>query len=189
MPNYENSKIYKIIDNTNGAVYIGSTTQSLSQRLASHRRDYAKYLKGNKSFITSFKIIQNNDYDIVLIEELSCETKEQLFAEERRHIENTVCVNKYIPLRTPAEYYQDNREEIKAKCSEYREANKERILERDKAFYAEHSKRINEKRKEQKKEYHQIKVVCECGATVCRGALYLHRSSKKHNDHLNHQEI
>jgi predicted GIY-YIG superfamily endonuclease len=36
MPNYQNSKIYKIRCNTTGLVYIGSTTQSLKQRLDQH---------------------------------------------------------------------------------------------------------------------------------------------------------
>ena len=36
---YENGKIYKITDNAYTEQYIGSTVQSLSSRIASHRRN------------------------------------------------------------------------------------------------------------------------------------------------------
>lgn len=41
---YSNGKAYKIVDNTFSKMYIGSTTQELSQRLAEHRREYKIYL-------------------------------------------------------------------------------------------------------------------------------------------------
>jgi hypothetical protein len=40
MPNYQNGKIYKI--DVDGDLYIGSTTQPLSQRKTSHVRDTHK---------------------------------------------------------------------------------------------------------------------------------------------------
>jgi Uri superfamily endonuclease len=36
MNKYNNGKIYKIIDNTNGNVYYGSTVQTLGERLSRH---------------------------------------------------------------------------------------------------------------------------------------------------------
>ena len=50
MPDYSKSKIYKIIDNTNGNVYFGSTTQSLAQRLAGHTNGYKYHLNGKQSY-------------------------------------------------------------------------------------------------------------------------------------------
>ena len=79
MPDYSEAKIYKIIDNTNDNIYIGSTCQKLSQRLSEHVRHFKQYKEGKKvSYVTSFKIIENEDYDIILIKEYNCETKEQL---------------------------------------------------------------------------------------------------------------
>jgi len=46
MVKYENSKIYKIIDNTNGNIYIGSTVKTLSLRIAQHRASYVKLYSG-----------------------------------------------------------------------------------------------------------------------------------------------
>ena len=43
MPDYQQGKIYKIVCNTTGLLYIGSTTQKfLSSRLSGHMRNYKK---------------------------------------------------------------------------------------------------------------------------------------------------
>ena len=44
MVDYGNGKVYKIVCNNTGKVYIGSTTQPLSKRLVAHRLDYKKYI-------------------------------------------------------------------------------------------------------------------------------------------------
>jgi len=57
------SKIYKIICNTTGLCYIGSTNEKyLSSRLSKH-----KYDSKNKN-ISSKKVLENNNYHIELIE-------------------------------------------------------------------------------------------------------------------------
>ena len=67
MVNYQLGKIYKIVDNTNGNIYIGSTCKPyLSSRLAGHKADYNNYLLGLRQHITSFEILKNGDYNIVL---------------------------------------------------------------------------------------------------------------------------
>ena len=66
---YSNAKIYKIVDNTNGNIYIGSTCKKLCQRIAQHRTDYKNFLNGTNHYITSFKILENGDYDIILLEQ------------------------------------------------------------------------------------------------------------------------
>ena len=105
--NYANTKIYKIVCNKTGKVYIGSTTKKyLSDRLAGHRRDYEAYLLKEKGFITSFYILENNDYEIVLIENFPCQDKNEKNARERNYIENIECVNKQHPGRSKAEWYE-----------------------------------------------------------------------------------
>ena len=43
MPDYSKGKIYRIVCNTTGKVYIGSTSQDyLSQRLRKHVEEYKK---------------------------------------------------------------------------------------------------------------------------------------------------
>lgn len=69
MINYQLGKIYKIVDNVTGKIYIGSTCKpTLARRLAKHISGYKYYLKSNNKYTTSFKILENDDYSIVLLE-------------------------------------------------------------------------------------------------------------------------
>jgi hypothetical protein len=90
MVNYQLGKIYKIVDNTSDKIYIGSTCEpTLARRLAKHTSNYKDYTNGGKTpYTTSFEIIKNDNYDIVLLE--SCPYN--------------ICVNKKIPTRTEKEY-------------------------------------------------------------------------------------
>jgi len=110
MNKYNNGKIYKIVDNTNDNVYYGSTVKTLEERLTTH-----KFYKSCRSKL----IIDNGDYNIILVENYPCESKEQLELRERYYIENNKCVNKNIPGRTHAEWYQANKEHQNKKHKEY----------------------------------------------------------------------
>ena len=125
---YSKGKIYKIVDNTNGNIYVGSTIQKLCERLRGHRTDYKSYLKGKQHYTTSFDIIKNDNYEIILIENCPCNTREELLREERKYIENIRCVNKIIPTRTKKEHYQDNKEQILETHKEYYKNNKENVI-------------------------------------------------------------
>jgi len=124
---YANGKIYAIVDNTTGARYIGSTTQALQLRLIHHKSDFKLYRDGKYHYVTSFQILKNGDYRIVLLEEVRCTTRKELESRERHHIESNDCINKIVPCRTDNEYYQANRERILEQKREYHEANRERI--------------------------------------------------------------
>ena len=122
-------KIYKIIDNTNGNVYIGSTEQKyLSSRLSTHRQDYKKAMDGKRHHLTSSQIIKNGDYKIELIEETDDESR------ERYYIEHTECVNKNIPGRTYKEWSEDNKESIKIKQAAKHQKNRDKNLEKFKQY-------------------------------------------------------
>ena len=56
MNKYHNGKIYKIVDVGYNKCYIGSTTESLSQRIARHRWNYNSYLKSTSKFMSSFQL-------------------------------------------------------------------------------------------------------------------------------------
>ena len=111
MVNYQNGKIYKITGG--GLTYIGSTTLKLSNRMAHHRNDFKRYNEGKrKYYLTAFNVLKQPDYLIYLIEAFPCNNSDELFARERYWIENTNCVNKFIPNRSKAEHYQDNKDDI-----------------------------------------------------------------------------
>ena len=128
MPDYSLGKIYKIICHKTGLIYIGSTCEpTLARRLVAHRANYKQYLKGTKNYVTSFKVLENEVHEIVLMKKCSCDSKDELHKMERFCIENNECVNKYIPGRTDKEYRESNKD----KSKESREANKDKKKEYD----------------------------------------------------------
>ena len=166
---YSKSKIYKLIDNTNNNVYIGSTCQSLAQRLVGHIRSYKGYTVGSQNYMTSFEIIKNGNYDMVLLEECSCENKEQLHAIERKHIDDNNCINKFKPNKNDTDFKQwqeDYYVQNKVKLNDY-------------------SKKYNDINKDKINEYRNQAVTCECGCIVKKSTISQHRKSKKHLGKIN----
>ena len=157
MQDYSKSKIYKIFCNLTGETYYGSTCNTLTKRVSSHKADFNFWKNGKRGYVKSYDIIERGDYDYSLVEECPCENKEQLHARERYWIENNDCVNKCIPGRTNKEWREANKEHIAEQKKEYRDANKEKIAEN-------------------KRE----KVVCECGSEVTKSCLARHLKTKKH---------
>ena len=138
MPDYSNGKIYKIVCNITGEQYIGGTIQKLSQRLTQHVASSKKTCRLCKSR----DIILRGDYQIVLIENYSCNNKEELERKEREHIESNICVNKYIPTRTDKEWRDTNKEILSIKSKEYREERKEVIAVKQKEYRDTHKEKI-----------------------------------------------
>ena len=123
---YQNAKIYKLTGG--GLTYFGSTTRKyLCQRLSEHKK---LTNKGSSRQIVGFP-----DCEITLIETFPCQSKDELRARERYWIENNECINKNIPGRTKAEWYQANpnyfknwnsanREHRREYCAEWRQRKK-----------------------------------------------------------------
>ena len=154
MPNYELGKIYKIIDNTNDNIYIGSTCErSLSIRIAKHRAKYRMYIKNNSSgdYYTSFEILKNDNFSIILLEDYPCENKDQLRMRERYHIEKLNCVNKRIEGRTEQEYNKMYYEKNKEKLLNQYEMNKEAIKLKHREYRLKNRDAINEKKREKRR--------------------------------------
>src|SRR5688500_6470539 len=111
MPNYANGKIYAIRSRSRpDLVYIGSTTQQLSKRYAEHVRDW----RAGEGKVISYLVIEIGDSYIELIEAYPCKNKEELRRREGEVQRSIPCVNIRIEGRTPAEYREDNKEEIDA---------------------------------------------------------------------------
>jgi len=173
MVNCEYGKIYKLYSKEQNITYIGSTAQYyLSRRLDNHKSTYKCYLNHKSNYVTSFKILECEDYKIELLEDYPCANKKQLKDRERWYIENNECVNKNIPSRTQAEWRQDNREYIKDYNKEYKEVNIDKIKARGNEYYTNNIDKI-------KARVNQV-IVCQCGCEVIRGNLSRHKKNKKH---------
>ena len=174
MVNYQDGKIYKLICNTTGLVYIGSTCEpQLARRLAGHVGKYKMYKNGKNHYVTSFKVLEGGDYDIVLIKHVKCNSKEELHAEERKVIESMKCVNKVHPTRTDKQYYEDNLERIQEYKKNYRENNGDKIKEHKKQYYELNKAELSEK------------TDCQCGGRYDQTHKSRHIKSIKHQNFLN----
>ena len=145
MPDYANGKIYKIVGE-DGSTYYGSTTESLKDRMRRHRCC--------KTTTAYQKIISQMKYEIILIENYPCESKEELLDREATYIRGNPCVNQCIPRRTMKEWREVHREDTKVYNKIYGESHREEKRA--------HSKKHYEENREQKLEYGKIRYYWRC---------------------------
>lgn len=119
MPNYQNSKIYKIVDKNN-LIYIGSTTQNLQERFWSHR-------KINNKCTT--KRMDRDSLKIELILDFPCNSKKELWDKEKEYINKLQCINRIVPNQTRKEHYYKNYTSLsESDKKEYLEKRREKII-------------------------------------------------------------
>jgi hypothetical protein len=196
MADYSDAKVYKIyLAGLEEFCYIGSTIIPLNERLNAHRasaRSNAKY-----KFASAPLFEEGNEPIIECLEEVDCETKEELLARERYWLDQfPECLNKKDPLLDPAERherakatllkcYYANREERMQKHKAWIESHKEQQAEykrakrradpdatraKDKEDYA--------KRKEKIAAAKKVKAKCEeCGKEMNKNSLWLHKKT------------
>lgn len=76
---YKNGKIYKLVNDVNDMIYIGSTTTTLSRRFSGHKA-HAKAASSN--IYTAMRELGCDHFKIVLIELFPCTCKAELEARE-----------------------------------------------------------------------------------------------------------
>lgn len=172
---YQRGKIYKITCNTTDLVYVGSTIEkTLANRLGGHRSSYKTYQKGKGNYCASYLLLENNNYDIELICNAPCTSKDELHAIESKYIREIDCVNILNPKKRTKEdisiynaqkykadidnrkikgheYYVKNMKHVKQKTKQYAKDNAEKCAEYQKQYRTEN----NEKLKEHHKSYYQ----------------------------------
>ncbi len=151
LPNYQQGKVYKLV--MDDLIYIGSTCQKyLSQRLAQHTSAYNDWLKNKDKqkivcYIPSYELYKIGTPTITLLEKCPCNSKDELLACERKHIQKFNCVNKQMKeialmvgqlklKEYKKQYYQEHRELYKASYQKFYE--KRRRLERLTLFIQKH---------------------------------------------------
>jgi hypothetical protein len=189
---YQNGKIYKLVSSHTDKIYVGSTCKErLCQRLAKHKSEFKLWLKdASKRNITSYRLFELGDVEIVLLESVNCKSKDELHKKEREYIEKFKdnIVNHVIPTRTKAEYdsiyYLDNIERINERSKQYYKEHKEKKIE----SVAQYRENNIEKIKAHDKVRHQVLYDCECGKKQikkgCKGA---HNKTKMHLNFLKNQ--
>ena len=139
---YQLGKIYKLTSEHTDKIYVGSTCKKLlSTRLSIHKNHYKRWKDGKCGYISSIVLFELGLVQISLLEDYSCNTKDELLARERYWIEQhrVILVNKNIPSRTDEEYKEyiiQYNQDNKYKINEYKKANKEKKKEYNKQYYA-----------------------------------------------------
>jgi len=171
---FQNGKIYKIVNDVDNEIYVGSTIQTLSNRIAKHRNDAKKHPR--------FKIYQKMNelgiecFRIVLIENYPCKTKDELRAREehwrselKASLNSRACVG-----ISKHQYYIDNIDKFK----KYKQDNKNKI----KAYTNNYNKKYRNENKDYLKNCQKQKVLCnECLSEVSYGNMARHKLTPKHS--------
>ncbi len=150
MVNYQNGKIYTIrCRSDENLIYVGSTSQTLSQRMTLHR---SCCKRGDGCSLYDY-IIDNDwsDFYIELYEKYPCNDKAELCKREGEIIRQIGTLNKCIAGRTKKEYIQDNVDKVKEYQKTYREVNAEKLKEDKKIYYENNAEFLKENSKKYQK--------------------------------------
>ena len=188
---YSNGKIYKLyVPGLEQFCYIGSTTNSLTQRMCHHRHQ-AKNPAQNKTASCQM-FVDDIEPVIELVEAFPCNSKLELETRERYWIEQTPdCINTNKPTRTWKERWNENQERNKAEHKKWLKNNPEKVAQhrenaREKQVASARAKRQamtkeereahNKKRQEARAE----KITCAiCNAEITKGQKYRHDKTHK----------
>ena len=140
------AKIYKLSSLVNNKVYIGSTCNPLNVRMAQHILSHWAFKSGNNSkCISSYDIIDMEEYKIQLIEE--CDIQNRLIREQY-YIDTIKCINKNSAY---SEFNQKTKESWKNYQKKYYHANPLPHQLRKLSYYYKNKETIKNKRQIKKR--------------------------------------
>ena len=182
MVNYGNAKIYKMVNEVDDKIYVGSTCSTLSKRKGQHRANVSKLL--NNTFYKHCNLVGWDNVKIVLIEALECKNKDELCRRERYWIDELKPVlNSKMPIRAPEETqayrkawwlaHPEKREESKAQMKLKRVKTPEEIEQRQ---------LLKEQRALARKQKAKEVLTCACGKTHRRSGKSVHMKSIIHTN-------
>lgn len=187
MPNYKNGKVYGIYHN-GILVYIGSTTQVLAKRMTGHRND-AK--RKDTAFYKYYNENNSKDFQIILIENYTCDTKEQLFRREAElQRENPSTYNSRLPYKTDEEWELYKLELKEYMCNynkNYRNKDIEKTREEENKRSKEYAKNNRKLRNEIQRKSNlktRYKIQCDCGSEFYNQSKWQHEKSEKHLNYI-----
>ena len=176
---YSHGKIYKLIDNTTGMFYIGSTALNrLDQRFRNHVMSSKQVGKMPKLYsVFTAERLQSGDIKMILLQEVNVNSKKELEKIENNYIQrelhNILCLNtnssqfdlekriKYMK-EYHKNYYQQHMNEVKEKIKEYQLMNNDYL---------------SSIRKE--------KIICDCGIEIVLCNMPRHKRTQKHINLIN----
>ena len=172
--------------------YVGSTIQTLAQRMTGHRGGYKRWLVGKENACAIFYEFQKygiEQFHIELIEDYPCEREEQLLARENFFIRQEDCVNKIMAILTHEErdekrkqYYQGRKNEVSVKGKEKIKCECGDIVSNSAGSLNRHIKTNKHKTLmcTKLKELDKKTITCVCGCEITQKSLSRHLKSDRH---------
>jgi predicted GIY-YIG superfamily endonuclease len=136
---YSKGKIYKIINSENDTVYVGSTIQSLSARMAGHRRDAKTSMSG--IFYKAMREIGIEKFRIIFIENFPCNSISELESREYEIMNDYKKdeIELYNLMTEKGKIHESTREKLRARID-----SAETIKKRSAALFKRGCLRFNE---------------------------------------------
>ena len=144
---YDKAKIYQIVNDITDDIYICSTCQPLSKRMAEHRTSMRSKRDSHIKLYQKMSEIGVEHFRIELIKECPCENIEQLRAIEGKYIRDLGTLNSQVAGRTMSEYCKEFKERYYPQKQIYRENNRKSLNEKNKVYYDSKREEINIKNK------------------------------------------
>ena len=202
MPDYENAKIYTIRCKTDeNLIYVGSTTQTLSQRWTDHKHHFTHVNKQNRVLYKKINEIGFDNFYIELFLEYPCANKSQLQQKEgeiTRKIGNMNMViagntigktkQEYANEYQQTETFKENKKKFH-QTEEYKEWNYNRkqtpeYKQQAREYYIKNKTKVAQyyqDNKEQIQERKYEKITCVCGCVISKSNLKEHSKTLKHS--------
>ena len=157
MPDYLQGKIYTIrCKSDNSLIYVGSTTQSLSMRMAGHRKEI--YNENRKHYTKKlYQIIREmdnlNEWYIELYENFPCNNKEELLKKEGEIIKELGTLNYISSGLINENDYNDLKNKVENERNDYKNKKLSDVQQYEKHLLKkEYLKRYNLKKKLEKEQ-------------------------------------
>lgn len=112
MPDYSKGKIYKVVNDLNDTIYVGSTCSALYDRMAGHRCDAKRY-RTSPLYLASNELGMEH-FKIKLIKEFPCTSKAELHDEEYRIMQKYVArgISIYNAITDPTSLSLQHRQKM-----------------------------------------------------------------------------
>ncbi len=172
MPDYSKGQIYIIRNHVDDRVYIGSTTQTLAQRMSVHRADARRDAKRNLKLYKAFGEIGFDSFYIERLEEFPCNDVQALVSREGFYIRLFNSVNEgfngKVSGRTGTEakaYYSEKHRDYNRNYKANKRATDIEYLQKSREYAKKYmaDKRANdpeyrERKAKINKEYYEKKI-------------------------------
>ena len=176
---FKKGKIYCIRNTIDDDIYVGSTTQPLSKRMAWHRQSMNSKSKNHYKLYTKMRELGVTNFYIELIEDCPCDNLEQLRMREGHFMREISTLNHHVPGRSYAQWLLDNKEVLQERQKAYEKANKEHRLNKMRTYQLEHTDEI--------KEWKTTRHICGCGGTYTNTHKSRHMKTEMHQTWLQQQ--